>query len=83
MSCSREFTNPFIGRNVYHSFADDEHSYVPYTEEKGDITSCGIPQNYNASKEFANKKVVLFAVPGTCSLPVPSVSPHLPLSVRT
>ncbi|KAI9817563.1 MAG: hypothetical protein M1827_001175 [Pycnora praestabilis] len=39
-------------------------SYVPYTEEKGDITSCGIPVNYNASKEFANKKVVLFAVPG-------------------
>ncbi|KAA6413895.1 MAG: allergen Asp F3 [Lasallia pustulata] len=39
-------------------------SYVPYTEEKGDITACGIPQNYNASKEFANKKVVLFAVPG-------------------
>ncbi|KAI4134796.1 MAG: hypothetical protein LQ347_001226 [Umbilicaria vellea] len=39
-------------------------SYVPYTEENGSITACGIPQNYNASKEFANKKVVLFAVPG-------------------
>ena len=39
-------------------------SYVPYTEEKGDITACGIPQNYNASKEWAEKKVVLFAVPG-------------------
>jgi len=39
-------------------------SYVPYTEEKGDITACGIPQNYNASKEWADKKVVLFAVPG-------------------
>ncbi len=41
------------------------YSYVPYTEEKGEITACGIPQNYNASKEFAGKKVVLFAVPGT------------------
>jgi len=49
---------------VYDSFADGKHSYVPYTEEKGDITSCGIPQNYNASAEFADKKVVLFAVPG-------------------
>jgi len=39
-------------------------SYIPYTEEKGDITACGIPINYNASKEFANKKVVLFSVPG-------------------
>lgn len=25
-------------------------SYVPYTEEKGDITACGIPINYDASK---------------------------------
>ncbi|MCJ1485392.1 hypothetical protein MMC06_005566 [Schaereria dolodes] len=39
-------------------------SYVPYTAEKEGITSCGIPQNYDASKEFADKKVVLFAVPG-------------------
>ncbi|KAL8723121.1 MAG: hypothetical protein Q9225_000524 [Loekoesia sp. 1 TL-2023] len=39
-------------------------SYVPYTAEKESITSCGIPQIYNASREFANKKVVLFAVPG-------------------
>ena len=39
-------------------------SYVPWTEDKGDITSCGIPQNYNASKEWADKKVGLFAVPG-------------------
>lgn len=43
-------------------------SYVPYTEETAGITSCGIPQNYNASKEWADKKVVLFAVPGqSCS----------------
>ncbi|KIW27604.1 uncharacterized protein PV07_07330 [Cladophialophora immunda] len=39
-------------------------SYVPYTPESAAITSCGIPQNYNASKEWADKKVVLFAVPG-------------------
>jgi hypothetical protein len=25
-------------------------SYVPYTEDKGDITACGIPINYNAGK---------------------------------
>ena len=39
-------------------------SYVPWTPESSDLTSCGMPQNYNASKEWANKKVVLFAVPG-------------------
>jgi len=39
-------------------------SYVPYTEENSAITSCGIPVNYDASKEWADKKVVLFAVPG-------------------
>ncbi|EXJ66098.1 oxidoreductase [Cladophialophora psammophila CBS 110553] len=39
-------------------------SYVPYTPESASITSCGIPQNYDASKEWADKKVVLFAVPG-------------------
>jgi len=42
-------------------FPDDVvFSYVPYTPESADITSCGIPQNYNASKEWADKKVVLF-----------------------
>jgi hypothetical protein len=25
-------------------------SYIPYTPEKGDITSCGIPISYDASK---------------------------------
>jgi len=52
--------------------ADVVFSYVPYTPENSDITACGIPQNYAASKEWADKKVVLFAVPGAftpgCSL---------------
>ncbi len=39
-------------------------SYVPYTPEKEAITSCGVPQQFNASQEFANKKAVLVAVPG-------------------
>ncbi|KAH7409566.1 peroxiredoxin [Cadophora sp. MPI-SDFR-AT-0126] len=39
-------------------------SYVPYTPENGDITACGIPITYDASKEWANKKVVVFSVPG-------------------
>ncbi|KAL8925038.1 MAG: hypothetical protein Q9208_003722 [Pyrenodesmia sp. 3 TL-2023] len=30
--------------------------YVPYTPEKESITSCGMPQKFEASKEFANKK---------------------------
>ncbi|KAI9670885.1 MAG: hypothetical protein M1817_003770 [Caeruleum heppii] len=38
--------------------------YIPYTEEKGDITSCGVPVSYDASEEFKDKKVVLFSVPG-------------------
>ncbi|KZF20896.1 Redoxin [Xylona heveae TC161] len=53
------------GLKVGEQFPQDVvFSYVPYTEEKSDITACGIPQNYNASKEFAGKKVVLFSVPG-------------------
>jgi len=39
-------------------------TYVPYTPEIGEITACGVPIAYNASKEWADKKVVLFAVPG-------------------
>ncbi|KAL8628078.1 hypothetical protein Q9189_006214 [Teloschistes chrysophthalmus] len=39
-------------------------TYVPYTSDKEAITACGIPQQFEASKEFADEKVVLFAVPG-------------------
>jgi len=42
--------------------------YIPWTEESDDITACGIPINYDASKEWANKKVVLFSVPGMLSM---------------
>jgi len=65
------------GINVGDSFPSGvTFSYVPYTPENGDITSCGMPVNYDASKEFAGKKVVLFAVPGAFT-PGCSVK-HLP-----
>ncbi|KAL4781591.1 putative peroxiredoxin pmp20 [Aspergillus varians] len=44
--------------------ADVTFSYIPWSEDKGEITSCGIPINYYASKEWADKKVILFALPG-------------------
>lgn len=47
-------------------------SYAPLTPENSEITSCGIPQKYDASAEFKKKKVVLVSVPGaftpTCSV---------------
>lgn len=58
--CSSLSARLFSELNCYSSLV----SWIPYTDDKGDITSCGSPQTYNASKEFANKKVVLFAVPG-------------------
>lgn len=38
--------------------------YIPWAEDKSDVTACGIPIKYDASKEWADKKVVLFSVPG-------------------
>ncbi|KAI1246581.1 hypothetical protein MGN70_013482 [Eutypa lata] len=43
---------------------DVKFSYIPYTPEIDAVTSCGIPQLYDASKEFKEKKIVLVAVPG-------------------
>lgn len=41
------------------------YRYIPWNEDSEEITSCGIPTNYNTSTEgWADKKVVLFAVPG-------------------
>ncbi|KAL2846641.1 Redoxin [Aspergillus pseudoustus] len=50
--------------------------YIPWSEDSGEITSCGIPIKYDASKEWADKKVVLFSVPGAFT-PTCSVN-HLP-----
>ncbi|PKY07648.1 putative allergen [Aspergillus campestris IBT 28561] len=59
------------------SFPNDVvFQYVPWTEENSGVQACGIPINYNASKEWADKKVVLFSVPGAFT-PTCSVN-HLP-----
>ncbi|KAJ5724277.1 hypothetical protein N7488_002312 [Penicillium malachiteum] len=57
--------------------------HIPWTKESSEFSSCGIPTNYNASKEWADKKVVLFSVPGaftpTCSVNhVPGYIQNLP-----
>ncbi|OJJ45096.1 hypothetical protein ASPZODRAFT_134523 [Penicilliopsis zonata CBS 506.65] len=68
--------------NPGDSFPSDiTFQYIPWTEEKGKITSCGIPINYNASTEWADKKVVLFSVPGAFT-PTCSVN-HLPRYIET
>jgi len=51
-------------------------SHIPWTAESSEVTACGIPVLYKASQEWADKKVVLFSVPGAFT-PTCSVS-HLP-----
>ena len=49
---------------VGDSFPSDvTFSYVPYTPETGDITSCGIPINYNASKGMSSLFLNAFPYP--------------------
>ncbi|KAE8157391.1 Redoxin [Aspergillus tamarii] len=56
--------------------SDVVFSYIPYTPEAQEFNACGIPINYNASKEWADKKVILFALPGAFT-PVCSAN-HVP-----
>lgn len=49
--------SPSMARSVV-----DEDAQAPITDP--DPTACGIPQTFDASKEFAGKKVVLVSVPG-------------------
>ncbi|KAI9904065.1 hypothetical protein N3K66_000594 [Trichothecium roseum] len=55
-------------------------SYAPLTPESSEITSCGVPQKFDASADFKNKKVVLVSVPGaftpTCS------ADHIPSFIK-
>ena len=37
--------------------SDVKFSYIPYTPETGDITSCGIPINYDASKGLSPSQI--------------------------
>ncbi|KAJ5083180.1 hypothetical protein N7456_012607 [Penicillium angulare] len=63
--------------------SDVTFQHIPWSQESSEVASCGIPINYNASKEWADKKVVLFSVPGaftpTCSVNhVPGYVQNLP-----
>ncbi|CAJ2504531.1 Uu.00g119250.m01.CDS01 [Anthostomella pinea] len=44
--------------------ADVSFGYIAPTPETSDVLACGMPSKYDASKDFADKKVVLVAVPG-------------------
>ena len=60
--------------NPHHPLTPS-HRYVPYTPEAEALLACGVPTGFNASKEWADKKVVLFAVPGMYGL-LPSLIPR-------
>jgi alkyl hydroperoxide reductase 1 len=53
------------------------HSWAPITDPSP--TSCGLPQSYDASKEFSGKKIVLVSVPGafTPSCQAMHIPPYL------
>ncbi|KAJ5632649.1 Peroxiredoxin Pen c 3 [Penicillium lividum] len=51
-------------------------SYIPWAEEHAEYKVCGIPIDFEASKEWADKKVILFALPGAFT-PVCSAN-HVP-----
>jgi alkyl hydroperoxide reductase 1 len=51
--------------------SDVVFSYIPYTEESSEITACGIPINYNASKGFYPPLPFHFLEPS----PFPSTHP--------
>ena len=56
-------------------------SYVPYTPETGDITSCGIPINYDASKGMSSLFLRASPIPGSQSATsVSCFAPTIPLS---
>ncbi|KZZ96349.1 peroxiredoxin pmp20 [Ascosphaera apis ARSEF 7405] len=65
------------GLNVGDSFPENvSFTYIPYTDDASTFKVCGIPIKYNASKEWADKKVVLVSIPGAFT-PVCSAN-HLP-----
>lgn len=55
---------------------DTKFSYIPFTKDIEGFKTCGRPIDLNAGKEWADKKVVLFALPGAFT-PTCSAS-HLP-----
>lgn len=65
-STGPQSTDRMAPLNVGDKFPDGvKFDYVPVTDP--DPTTCGVPQEYDASKEFAGKKVVIVSVPGMLS----------------
>jgi hypothetical protein len=61
--------------------SDITFSYIPYTPEKSDITSCGIPINYNASTGISLFFYALPLLPPSSCLAGISIISALNLSV--
>lgn len=61
--CSHRASTPCnCSSHVSPDFKLTAHRWAPITD--ADPTACGRPQEYDASKEWAGKKVVLVSVPG-------------------